>query len=116
MKVKYNDTEIELLYSFRSNLYFEQIQGKNIDFTKFSAQDLVVLFYCVFIASLQKNKLPIVSMNDFMDIIDDNNGEKCLVDFANWYINTIKTQYELMEDMDDDTSKKQTKKSSKKKN
>ena len=107
MKIKYLDKEIELLYSFRSNIYFEQIQGKNIDFAQFTANDVLVLFYCIFIATLQKNKMPIVSLDDFMDIVDENGGEKCFVNFSSWYIETVKKQYEIMNDMEDEKPKKE---------
>lgn len=97
MKIKFNDKEIELVYSFRSNVYFEQINGKTIDFSNFSSNDLITLFYCVFISSLQKAKLPIITMVDFLDVIDDNGGEKCVIEFSNWYVETLNAQFELLE-------------------
>ena len=115
MKLKYQDKVIELVYSFRSNIYFEQIQGKNIDFTHFTGTDLMTLFYCVFIASLQKMKLPIVSLQDFMDVIDDNGGEKCLIDFSNWYVGVVSAQYEAIGSMDNDKEEKKDVDASKKK-
>ena len=115
MKIKLNETEeLELIYSFRSNIYFEQIQGKTIDFNNFSSNDLVTLFYCIFLSSLQKAKKPTVSMMDFLDIIDENGGEKCLIDFSNWYVDIIQKEYEIMNSMSDD--KKEQKTDSKKKN
>lgn len=97
MIFKLNENEeIELKYSFRSAIYFEQIAGKNVDFNNFTANDLITLFYTVVIASLQKANKPVITMLAFMDCIDDyNNGDKCLVDFSNWYIETIKAQYEV---------------------
>ena len=44
MKLKINNEEIELVYSFRSAVYFEQIAGHNLDFTKMSQNDLITLF------------------------------------------------------------------------
>lgn len=113
MKLKINNEELELVYSFRSAVYFEQIAGHNLDFAKMSQNDLITLFYCVVIASLQKAKKPIISMLDFLDAIDDNNGEKCIVDFSNWYVKTVTAQYEVLNSMEDDkkpakTSKKKT--------
>lgn len=115
MKIKLNETEeLELVYSFRSNIYFEQIQGKTIDFTNFTSNDLITLFYCVFLSSLQKAKKPTISMIDFMDIIDDNGGEKCIVDFSNWYVDILQKEFEVMNSMSDDKEEKKT--DSKKKN
>lgn len=115
MKIKLNETEeLELVYSFRSNIYFEQIQGKTIDFTNFTSNDLITLFYCVFLSSLQKAKKPTISMIDFMDIIDDNGGEKCIVDFSNWYVDILQKEFEVMNSMSDDKEEQKT--NSKKKN
>ena len=114
MKLKIGSEELELVYSFRSSIYFEQIAGHNLDFTKLSANDLITLFYSVFVASLQKAKKPVITMIDFMDIVDDNGGEKCLVDFSNWYIDIIKGQYELLTE-EKEEKEKPTKTNSKKK-
>lgn len=114
MKIKINNEELELVYSFRSAVYFEQIAGHNLDFTKMSQNDLITLFYCVVIASLQKAKKPVITMLDFMDAIDENDGEKCIIDFSNWYVQTITAQYEVLNSMGDE--KKQTKTGKKKTN
>lgn len=107
MKIKLNENEeLELVYSFRSNIYFEQIQGKNIDFTNFTSNDLITLFYCVFLSSLQKAKKPTISMIDFLDIIDENDGEKCILEFSNWYVDIIKKEFEVMNSMTDDKEEK----------
>lgn len=105
MKLKYNDKVIELVYSFRANVYFEQIQNKNIDFANLSTNDLVILFYCFFLASLQKAKEPTVDMLTFLDIVDDNGGEKCISEFGAWLINVMQAQYEVIGSMED-TDKK----------
>lgn len=115
MKIKLNETEeLELVYSFRSNIYFEQIQGKTIDFTNFTSNDLITLFYCVFLSSLQKAKKPTISMIDFLDLVDDNGGEKCIVDFSNWYVDILQKEFEVMNSMSDDKEEQKT--DSKKKN
>ena len=96
MKLKIANEELELVYSFRSSIYFESITGHSLDFTKLTSNDLITLFYSVVVASLQKAKKPVISMLDFLDAVDDNGGEKCLVDFSNWYIGIMKAQYELL--------------------
>ena len=116
MTIKFQENEVELVYSFRSAIYFEQIQKKNLDFSNFTGNDLITLFYCVFISSLQKNKMPIVDMLEFLDVVDDNGGDRCILDFSNWYIDIIKKQYEVIDSMDDENDKKKIVKSSKKKN
>lgn len=110
MKLKINNEEITLMYSFRSALYFEQIAGHNLDFNTLSANDLVTLFYSVVLASLQKAKKPVITMIDFLDVIDDNGGEKCLTDFTTWYVEILKAQYEVLAQEEDNKAKKVSKK------
>lgn len=112
MTLKINNEELELVYSFRSALYFEQIAGHNLDFNTLTANDLVTLFYSVTISSLQKAKKPVITMIDFLDVIDDNGGEKCLTDFTTWYVDVLKAQYEVLAQEEED---KKAKKVSKKK-
>ena len=110
MTLKINNEDITLLYSFRSSLYFEQIAGHNLDFNTLTANDLVTLFYSVTIASLQKAKKPIITMIDFLDVIDDNGGEKCLTDFTTWYVEVLKAQYEVLAQEEDNKAKNVSKK------
>lgn len=105
MKLKIGNEELELVYSFRSSIYFESITGHSLDFTKLTSNDLITLFYSVFVATLQKAKKPIIAMTDFLDIVDDNGGEKCLVDFSNWYIGIMKNQFELLAEEKEDKEK-----------
>lgn len=110
MILKINNEDITLVYSFRSSLYFEQIAGHNLDFNTLTANDLVTLFYSVTIASLQKAKKPVITMIDFLDVIDDNGGEKCLTDFTTWYVDVIKAQYEVLAQEEDNKAKNVSKK------
>jgi hypothetical protein len=114
MKIKLNENdELELVYSFRSMIYFEQIQGKALDYEHFSANDLMVLFYCVFIASLQKAKRPVVTMLDFLDIIDDNGGEKAITDFSLWFTDVVTKQFDMVNSLSDEDKKEEATKKKK---
>ena len=115
MKLKIKGNEIELVYSFRSGIYFESITGHNLDFSNMSGNDLISLFYAVVVASLQKAKEPIVSMLDFMDAIDDDGGEQCLLEFSNWYVEQLKAQYEIEEPIEEKEIKEEKVIASKKK-
>ena len=95
MILKINNEDLELVYSFRSSIYFEQITRHSLDFNNFTANDLLTLFFSVVTASLQKAKKPIISMMEFLDVVDENGGDKCLLDFSNWYTNIMKSQYEI---------------------
>ena len=114
MKLNINGEELELVYSFRSNIYFEQITGHAVDFSKLNSNDLITLFYSIVIASLQKAKKPTISMVDFLDVVDDNQGEKCILEFSNWYVKEIQAQYEIMESTDEKKDESPIKKGKKK--
>ena len=110
MILKLNDNEnLELKYSFRSSIYFETISGHNLDLQNLTGNDLVTLFYSVFVASLQKEQRPIIDMISFLDIVDDNGGDKCLLDFSKWYIDQIKLQWDLEEEPEEKQSKEKNK-------
>lgn len=114
MKMKINGEEIELVYSFRSNVYFEQITGHAVDFSKLDSNDLITLFYCNVISSLQKAKKPTISMVDFLDAVDDNSGEKCILEFSNWFVKEMQAQYEILESTEENKETKPAKQSKKK--
>lgn len=107
MTLKINDNEnLELKYSFRSSIYFETISGHNLDLQNLSANDLITLFYAVFVASLQKEGKSIIDMISFLDIVDENGGDKVLLEFSKWYVDQIKIQWDLEESPEEE---KQTK-------
>jgi len=111
MKLMINGEELELVYSFRINLFYEELAGRSIDFNNITSNDLVNLFFSAVTASLQKAKKPTITMLEFLDVVDENGGEKCIVDFADWYVGVIKSQYEIMTDDDKkqvDIDKKKT--------
>lgn len=111
-KLNENDS-VELKYSFRSAIFFEQIQGKSIDFTNISMNDMIVLFFSVVSASLQKEKKNLITMLEFMDAIDDyNGGDTCILEFAQWYTKQLEAQYTSLAENDDKAKKKKTKKTS----
>lgn len=116
MIFKLNENEtVELKYSFRSAIYFEQITNKNVDFQNFTANDLITLFYSVVIASLQKEHKPVITMLAFMDCIDDyNGGDKCVLEFSNWYVDIMRAQYEAMDSVTPEKEKVEKPKGKKK--
>lgn len=116
MIFKLNENEsIELKHSFRSAIYFEQINGKNIDLSNISSNEVLSLFYCVVIASLQLENRPIISMMELMNAIDMyNDSEKCITEFAEWYIDIMRKQYDIM-NSDNIGDKKETENVKKKK-
>lgn len=109
MKIKINGEYLELVYSFRSAIYFEQITGHNIDFSNLTGNDLITLFYTVVIASLQKTKKEVIDMVSFLDVVDENGGDKCFMEFAKWYAEVIRVQFEILNSTEDEGEKKEIK-------
>ena len=54
-------------------------------------------------------------MLEFLDVIDDNGGESCIVEFSNWYIDVMKKEFELLESTVQKTKEKKEKETKKKK-
>lgn len=106
MTIKINNEDLELVYSFRSAIFFEQISNKSLDLANLTGNDLVTLFFAVVTASLQKARKPVIDMLSFLDAIDDNGGERVLVDFANWYVSILKSQYDVLSNLEDEDKKK----------
>lgn len=97
MKFEFEGRIYHLHYSFRIGLIYEEIQKKSIDFSNLSQLDLITLFYAAFIATLQYNKVNnTIKFEDFMNWIDDNGGEKLIIDFTHWYIDVMKQQAALI--------------------
>ena len=111
MKLQINGENLELVYSFRSAIYFEQITGHNIDFSNLTGNDLITLFYTVVIASLQKAKKEVIDMVSFLDVVDENGGDKCFMEFAKWYADVIRVQFEILNstENEDESEKKEIK-------
>jgi len=77
MKIKIKEKEVELKYSIRSLMLFENIMNKT--FSIENTQDSIVFFYCVLIASDKTLKL---TFDEFIDAIDED--PSIVTDFAEW--------------------------------
>lgn len=112
MKVKIHDLELDLHYSMRMMIIYENITGENIDFTNMqSIKQLTSLFLSCILASAKKNKIDLqLTYDEFMDWIDDNGGYKLLNEFATWLAGEIKAKYELLKEEKEDLPKSTRKK------
>lgn len=77
MKVVIKDKEIELKYSFRALMIYENIQGKAFNPTTVS--DMIVFMYSVVLAS---DKSMNIKFDDFMDFVDNN--PLLINEFSEW--------------------------------
>lgn len=110
MKINIKGKELELHYSLRILINYEEITGKSLDMTDFNSfSNLSKLFYAAVLASLQYNRMPLdVSWEDFLDFIDDNDGIKLMSEFGNWFANIMATNLKI----EDNKKKKNTSKKS----
>ena len=85
MTITINDKDIELKYTLRSMMMYENITGKT--FAPEGVSDILTFFYCVVVASAKNYEL---KFDDFLDVIDENQDK--LNEFSLWLTNVVATQ------------------------
>lgn len=110
MKIKIKEQELELHYSLRIYMFYENIMGHSIDMQTISSYtSLVVLFYSSILATLQyEHKNLDISYDEYMDWLDSQHN--ILSDFASWFIKNVEVSAKVTPIKED---AKQTKKSKK---
>lgn len=117
MKVKIKEHELELVYSIRTNILYESIMNKQLQYEELNKIDnLSYLFYANIMATLQANKLNAdLSWDEYIDYLDANGGIKILGDYATWLMEQMNIQAQLISEelkSDDEKKVKKTKKKS----
>lgn len=107
MKIKINNEEIELLYSFRMHLYFENLAQHSLDPSNMNSQDLAYLLYSVICATLDKQNKELPDWHTFLNIVDDNGGNVYMLKFVNWFVEQVKNEYILLEEKEDKDKEEQ---------
>ena len=93
MKINIKGTELELYYSMRVYLIYEQITGKTLSLQEGYYTVSVNLFYSTILASMQRNHLDLdFEYDEYLDWLDEQ-GADLIKDFINWfskimYVNT----------------------------
>jgi hypothetical protein len=77
MKVTINDKEIELKYTLRSMLMYENITDKT--FNPSTMSDVIPFMYCIVVASSKDYSL---KFDDFIDWLDEN--PNIINEFGEW--------------------------------
>ena len=97
MTVKFNNKKLDLHYSYEVSMIYENIKKHSIDYANMTAQDYEILFYGVLLATLRYNKIgKMISFVDFKNWVDDNGGTKLFIEFIKWYADTIKAEFEML--------------------
>lgn len=82
MIFKIDDREVELRYTLRAIMLYENIQGKS--FAPESTTDILVFMFCVIMASDKEIKL---DFDKFLDMLDEN--PSLVVEFSEWLTNEV---------------------------
>jgi hypothetical protein len=84
MKITINEKEIELKYTLRSMLMYENITEKTFNPTTMS--DIITFMYCIVVASSKDYSL---KFDDFIDWLDDN--PNMINEFGEWIQTVVQT-------------------------
>lgn len=84
MKITIKDKEIELKYTLRSMIMYENITEQTFNPTTMT--DIITYMYCVVIASSKDYSL---KFDEFIDYIDDN--PSIITEFGTWIQEVVKT-------------------------
>lgn len=97
MKFKVHSKEIELRYTTRMFMIYENITGKSIDFKSMTGYTTVVnLLYSAILGTLQKNRMELdYSYDDFLDDIDEVDIAEVMKEFSEWLTENIMIQAKL---------------------
>jgi len=97
MKVNIKGTELELFYSMRIYLIYEQITGKTLTLEEGSYSVSVNLFYSAILASMQHNHLDLdFQYDEYLDWLDEQ-GIDLIKDFINWFLKIMNVNTSLMD-------------------
>lgn len=103
-----HDKEVELKYSFRGFMIYENIEGHS--FEPNSLTDVLVFFYATVLASSKDYSF---TWDEFMDIIDTN--PMLVTEFSNWIVTQGEASQRITpETKEDGKEKKKPKKASSK--
>lgn len=85
MKINLHDKEIELKYSYRALMIYENIQKQS--FNPKTLSDIIVFFYSITLSSAKGQE---VMFDDFMDWLDEN--PTAITEFSNWLAGIFNVQ------------------------
>ena len=111
MKIKIKEQELELHYSLRIYMFYENIMGHSIDMQTISSYtSLVVLFYSAILATLlDEHKNVDITYDEYMDWLDSQQPT-ILSDFASWFIKNVEVSAKVTPIKDEHKTKSKSKK------
>lgn len=98
MKIKIQGQELNLHYTFRMHVIYENITGESIDFTNMTSMKQIssMLLACILSSAKKENKDIDITYDAYMDWLDENGGYIILNKFALWLADELKAKYEIL--------------------
>jgi len=90
MKINIKGKEVELKYSLRALMMYENIENKTFQPT--SLQNIMTFFYVIVVASSKDYSL---TFDEFLDFVDEDQNNNLLKEFAGWLNDIIENQNKL---------------------
>ena len=117
MKIKFRDNEVELHYSMRIYIIYENIMGKGLGFEQLQSYTAVIsLFYAALVASLQYHKMDSnVTYDEFINWLDEDSAPR-IKEFTEWFMSHVLAQSDKVDEKQEQELKKQPKSTKKSKN
>lgn len=89
MKINIKGKELELHYSMRIHILYENIMNQSLSAVQGNTTSLVVLMYCAIMASIQKVRMNLtVSYDEFMDWLDEQKPD-IFGEFSKWFAESV---------------------------
>ena len=94
MKINIKGKELELHYSMRSFVIYEEITGKSLNLEDINnLSSIINLFYANVLATMQYNNMNLdLTYNDFWNYVDENGGVNLITEFSQWYMEQLQAQ------------------------
>ena len=108
MKINIKGTDLELFYSMRVYLIYEQITGSTLSLKDGSYTVSVNLFYAAILASMQHYHLDLdFEYDEYLDWLDEQ-GMDLIKEFIEWFLKIMNTNNSLTEKQIDEKDIKNT--------
>ena len=112
MEITFKGHKLELHYSMRMYIIYENIAGQSLDSKDNSYTNLLALIYAALKATLKYNKLDDnISLDDVIEFVDDNDGAVFTARFTRWLEDEVNCQALAVRELDNvDEDKPEVKK------
>jgi hypothetical protein len=104
MRIKIKEKELELHYSMRIHILYENIMNQTLSNSDKvgTTTSMIVLMYCAIVASMQYYRMnETLSYDDFLDWVDQQ-GPSIFTEFGQWFTESVEAYNSIGADKSDD--------------